>query len=192
MVSPFSMPILAQAAATRLFCQLYNCPNLTRFSRSAATLALACPLLAQGRLPRFEDYPVAETWNGPAAPVKIESRAERTYRTRLTEASKQPPNFAGHYRFTVWGCGSNCMTGAVVDLVTGRIVPLPDDGSHAYFSICQSAFDPSGVACHLNSRLMIVKCGPNLHRAARHERSGRLLPRVGRRPLSSNPASSYS
>jgi hypothetical protein len=32
----------------------------------------------------------------------------KTFKTRLTRAASEPPNFAEHYRFTVWGCGSNC------------------------------------------------------------------------------------
>lgn len=137
--------------------------RLTLFSRLAVLLGLVYPLLllAEKQPPRFEDYPVTEMWHGPVVPVSIQSRAERTYRTRLTTASKQPPNFAGHYRFTMWGCGSNCITGAVIDLATGQVIPLPPDGSHAYFSICQSAFEDSGVECHLDSRLMVMKCGLN-------------------------------
>jgi hypothetical protein len=57
------------------------------------------PSLNQSRLPRFEDYPVTDTFNGPAAPVRLTRWEERMFRTRLTEASKEPPDFAGHYRF---------------------------------------------------------------------------------------------
>ena len=77
------------------------------------------------RLPRFEDFPATENWNGVSAPVRLTTRSERMFRTRLTEAGKEPPNFAGHYRLEVWGCGSNCRAGAVVDLKTGSVFPLP-------------------------------------------------------------------
>ncbi|MGN6639695.1 MAG: hypothetical protein ACTHJ8_12350 [Mucilaginibacter sp.] len=32
-------------------------------------------------------------------------------------------NFAGHYCFVYWGCGSNCQDSAVVDLETGIVYP---------------------------------------------------------------------
>ena len=28
------------------------------------------------------------------------------FRTQLINAAKEPPDFAGHYRFALWGCGS--------------------------------------------------------------------------------------
>jgi hypothetical protein len=34
-------------------------------------------------------------------------------------------NFAGHYYFLWWGCGSNCQHAAVVDLKTGRVYDGP-------------------------------------------------------------------
>jgi hypothetical protein len=74
--------------------------------------------------PRFEDYP-AELWNGVPAPVKLTTRSERMFVTRLTEAGKGPPDFAGRYRFAGWGCGSVCAAGAIVDLQTGLVFPPP-------------------------------------------------------------------
>jgi len=69
--------------------------------------------------PKFEDFPATEQWSGKSAAVKLTSRSETMFRTRLTEASLEKPNFAGHYRFAFWGCGSNCAAGAIVDLETG-------------------------------------------------------------------------
>jgi len=125
----------------------------------AATIAFA-----QQQPPRFDDYPAPTDWRGPAAAVNFANRSERIYRTRLLEASREPPNFAGHYRFTVWGCGSNCNSGAIVDLATGQIIrpPLARTGSALMnFNVCESAFDGVGTDVRLNSRLMIVHCGLN-------------------------------
>jgi hypothetical protein len=47
------------------------------------------------------------------------------FRTNFKEASRQPPNFAGHFRVTTWGCGTACLDGGIVDLSTGRLLPLP-------------------------------------------------------------------
>jgi hypothetical protein len=49
----------------------------------------------------------------------------RAYRTRLREAAKGPPSFAGHYAFAEWGCGSSCQEGAIVDLRSGAVHWLP-------------------------------------------------------------------
>lgn len=84
------------------------------------------------------------------------------FKTRLTQAGAQPPNFAGHYRFTAWGCGSKCSAGAVIDLQTGRIIPPPlAMGTHGWdrWIYCGQAFDHEGVWTRAGSRLMIVRCG---------------------------------
>jgi hypothetical protein len=54
-------------------------------------------------------------------------------------------NFAGHYCFVYWGCGSNCQDGAVVDLKTGIVYP----------AITASM----GFEFRNNSRLVIVNPG---------------------------------
>src|SRR5258708_39476447 len=75
--------------------------------------------------PRFEDFPVSENWNQSAAPLELTTRSERMFRTNLTNAAMEPANFAGHYRFTFWGCGSMCGAGALIDLQTGDVFPPP-------------------------------------------------------------------
>jgi hypothetical protein len=65
------------------------------------------------------------------------------FRTRLTDAAKESPNFAGHYRFTIWGCGSECISGAIIHLETGKVFSPPlanEKGSAMHFSVCQSRF----------------------------------------------------
>jgi hypothetical protein len=84
----------------------------------------------QPKIPRFEDYPANEEWQGPLAAVKLVTASERMFVTRLTEAAKQPPDFAGHYRFAGWGCGSVCAAGAIVDLKTGVVYPPPFGGKY--------------------------------------------------------------
>lgn len=54
-------------------------------------------------------------------------------------------NFAGHYCFVYWGCGSNCQNSAVVDLKTGTVYP----------AITASM----GFKFKNNSRLVIVNPG---------------------------------
>jgi hypothetical protein len=76
---------------------------------------------AQSKLPHFNDYPVGEIYKGPTAPL-ILTRDDLTFKTRLRWAAKnKKPNFAGHYILTSWGCGAECVMGAVIDAKTGKV-----------------------------------------------------------------------
>jgi hypothetical protein len=89
-------------------------------------LAISTPAQdAKKPLPRLEDYTVVHIFKGPNAPVKIITTSERLYRTRMTNAGKESPDFAGRYKFAIWGCGSNCAAGAIIDLQTGNVYQPP-------------------------------------------------------------------
>lgn len=75
--------------------------------------------------PRFEDYP-APVYAGAVRPPDMSSHPEaRTYRTRLRDAAKGSVNFAGEFVLATWGCGSQCLMGAVISARTGRVQFLP-------------------------------------------------------------------
>ena len=77
--------------------------------------------LAQSSVPRFKDYPAGEIYKGPTAPLVLK-RDDLTFKSRLRWAAKnQKPNFAGHYLLTTWGCGAECVMGAVIDVKTGKV-----------------------------------------------------------------------
>jgi hypothetical protein len=107
---------------------------------------------AQERIPRFKDYPVTTSYIGRNAPVKL-TGGDRTFRTRLREAAKEKPNFAGHYILTTWGCGTSCLMGAVIDAKTGKVYWLPG-------SICCYGYDTDDnfepVIVRLDSRLIVL------------------------------------
>ena len=115
--------------------------------------------------PRFEDFPVAEKWNQPAAPLKLATRSERMFRTQLTNAAKEPPNFAGHCRFATWGCGSNCAAGAIVNLQTGEVFQPPQATPNATgwdrWIIGVGMMEDSEITFHPESRLVLVRGGMN-------------------------------
>lgn len=114
-----------------------------------------------GSPPRFDDYPVIETWQGPSAPIKLLTPSERMFRTQLTTASKQPPDFAGHYRFTAWGCGSFCVAGALINLKTGVVFSPPlgaKGGGWNRWIFCGGIIDGPYVDYRPDSSLMIVHC----------------------------------
>ena len=87
--------------------------------------------------PRFEDFPATAGPPARNAPLVLTPR-DRQYRTRLRAAAAGRPNFAGHYVLTTWGCGTECLYGAAVNLRTGRVTFLP-------FATCCFSEAPEGV-----------------------------------------------
>lgn len=90
-------------------------------------LVLAASATAQERQPTFQSYEVS-VWSGVLkTPTSTQLRADNLYqfRARIREAMGQPINFAGRYTVVVWGCGSGCQYGAVINRVTGAAQRLP-------------------------------------------------------------------
>ena len=74
---------------------------------AGAIASLLCVSVAHGqKLPRFTDYPVSESFTAKTAPLVL-SREARTYRTRLKEAAREKPNFAGHFIVTTGAAALN-------------------------------------------------------------------------------------
>lgn len=134
-------------------------------ARLALLLASALVLTAQSPLPRFENLPAPTDWKGPVVVPNLTTRSERMFQSRLLQASREPANFAGHYRITYWGCGSECAAGAAIDLKTGDVLPLPlakaNGRGWERWITCPASFEGTGDEFHLDSRLMIVRCGLN-------------------------------
>lgn len=119
------------------------------------------PVVAGTKEPAFSDFPSTAKYRGKNAPVKILAK-DRMFRTRLKEASEKKPNFAGHYIFTTWGCGFECVMGAVIDANTGEVIPLP-------FTVCcwgsETGEDFKPVEFRRDSKLVIFS-------GARNEQEG--------------------
>lgn len=133
---------------------------MNRILIAILSLAFAGQVFSQQRLPHFKDYPVSKVYTGVNAPVVLK-RDDRMFRTRLREASKEKPNFAGHYIVTIWGCGTSCVMGAVVDAKTGRVYWWN-------FTVCcwpnvDLKFQP--IEYRLNSKLIVFS-------GARNEKEG--------------------
>ena len=113
-------------------------------------------------VPQFQDYPAATKFTGSAISPRMPAHSDSTIRSRVIDAAKEPPNFAGHYRFLTWSCGAACISGAVIDLATGEVLAPPHIGpDNPDFNVCQNAREGSGVEFRVESRLAIVKCGSN-------------------------------
>ena len=102
--------------------------------------------------PQFKDYPVTETFQGPNAPIKLSPDA-RNFKTRLQDAAKQKPNFAGHYIVTYWGCGTGCRDTWIVDAKTGKASSLP------FTIVSFPGDDPKAEALQyqVDSKLLIIR-----------------------------------
>ncbi|MDP3818295.1 MAG: hypothetical protein Q8Q57_04775 [Methylotenera sp.] len=125
---------------------------IQRMKTSLMIFLLAFPLLGIAEntsVPKFQDYPVSTSYIGNPAKVVLSSDKEKSFRTRLTEASKQKANFAGEYVVTGWGCGTSCIHGAAVSLKTGRVVFWPG-------SICCWEGDGERLDFRINSRLIVA------------------------------------
>ena len=83
--------------------------------------------------PDYKKYPAKATTVSKLAPIQYRSHWKaRLYKSRITETYREHgANFAGHYCFIFWGCGSGCKGAAIVDVVTGKVYDAPD-GTHAY------------------------------------------------------------
>jgi hypothetical protein len=87
---------------------------------------LATTAPAQGkskdRAPRFADYPVAKLEHMRVAKPKVPNLNEDPLlRLRDTVRDDSRANFAGRYFMAVWGCGTACVVGAILEAKTGRV-----------------------------------------------------------------------
>jgi len=94
----------------------------------AAETPRAAQVLAKP--PVFRDFPVAPD-GGPqkyATKTVISSREAEEFRTVISREGRKKPNFAGHYRVAIWGCGTDCRSFAIIDRLTGEVYMLPSAG----------------------------------------------------------------
>ena len=75
----------------------------------------------------FNDFKVNSVDHKKYADLDLKSnRVAFGFRTRLQEGYQaKKANFAGHYTFVDWGCGSACQSSLLIDRRTGRIYDSP-------------------------------------------------------------------
>jgi len=77
--------------------------------------------LAASDTSEFNLYKPESVLNGnPHAPI-LNSKDKKHFKTVLRDAAKEGPNFNGHYRIVTWGCGTNCIEWAIIDLENGNV-----------------------------------------------------------------------
>ncbi len=91
---------------------------------------LCCTLFAtvsvRGDAANPVEFPSESDLKGAAVAPVLDTKEKRRYRSTLREAAGEGANFNGHYRLTYWGCGSNCISWAVIDLASGRVWMSPE------------------------------------------------------------------
>ena len=93
------------------------------------TLAFCNPL-AHGQEFGSPEFAMTDVYSGPAQLPDFRGRDRKynSYRTRLSEAAKKGPNFAGRYRILRIGCGTGCTNNFIIDVATGEVFEVPVGG----------------------------------------------------------------
>ncbi|MFC5474129.1 hypothetical protein [Paraherbaspirillum soli] len=121
--------------------------------------------------PGFEQFPAIGRFNGRVMAPDVRSHPRsRLFRTMIGIGAKQAPNFAGHYTIVRWGCGSGCVSLAIVDANTGKVfhpasLHEVDNENVDYDELIKP--DGALIKYRLDSRLLIVVGGINENSALR-------------------------
>lgn len=115
----------------------------------------------QTKKPTFSGYPVTvEKARVRSIDFKNEPDA-RAFKTRLTQAIRGGVNFAGHYVVAGWGCGTGCISGAIIDARNGKVYwPLPLYALGVWYDGASYVEKP--VEYRKNSRLLIIRGSPGV------------------------------
>lgn len=121
---------------------------------------LAFAISAQSsKKPAFSAYPARiETAKAKAINFR-QSPDARAFRTRLTGALKGGVNFAGHYIVAGWGCGTGCISGAIIDARNGNVY-WPEQFNALGVGDVNGEYADEPVAYRKNSRLLVITGSP--------------------------------
>ncbi len=105
---------------------------------------------------QFKDYPAAadEGHRRSAVILGPTSSGGFSYRTRLKRAATEAPNFARHYIVALWGCGTDCLDGAVINTWDGKVIWLPGTVCCTFSDF---GYDVDRVSYKIDSALLILR-----------------------------------
>jgi hypothetical protein len=69
----------------------------------------------------FSKFPSKNIWNGGECIPNLDTQIKRNYKTIITNAAKQEPNFNGKYKIVEFGYGSGAQYFFVMDLNSGNV-----------------------------------------------------------------------
>jgi hypothetical protein len=104
----------------------------------------------------FARYRAEAPLTRTAAKPDVRSGRAHLYRTVLREEAKEGVNFNGHYRIASWGCGTNCIEWAVIDLAVGRVWMAPAPLASNWSMEDQPAKTPDWMEFYSASSLFYV------------------------------------
>ena len=108
------------------------------------------------RTPKFSAFPAAiETAKAKTIDFKRNPDA-RTFKTLLSQGLRKGANFAGHYVVVGWGCGTGCISGAIVDARTGNVF-WPEQFNALSVSFIGDDYVEKPVEYRTNSRLLVIR-----------------------------------
>ena len=123
-------------------------------------LILAGAIAVQGQskpVPSYRQFP-ANVEKATARAIDFKnSHGASTFRTRLTSALRGGVNFGGRYILTGWGCGTGCVSGAIIDARTGRVY-FPEEMGNIAVGVDETTgmYYERPVEYRKNSRLLVV------------------------------------
>ena len=128
--------------------------------------------LAQNRsLPKFADYRAAVEKPRVRSIDFKKNRDANSFRTRLSSGLRGGVNFAGHYVVVGWGCGTGCISGAIIDARTGNVLwPEQLNGIGVYYAGDSYADEP--VAFRKYSRLLTITGSPGVRTGEPEKQAG--------------------
>lgn len=99
--------------------------TLVLLSLVVSKCLIAAPVSKKSE-PQFNEFPAQTVKITTTKKPIFSSNLARRYKTIISNSMADEPNFAGHYRVVVWGCGTDCRGFAIVDLLSGKTYTLPN------------------------------------------------------------------
>ena len=110
------------------------------------------------KVPSYKDFAVTNIFKGKPAEVNLSSDPDAyMFRTQLRRQAADGPNFAGHYKIAIWGCGTSCQQFAIIDSQNGRVFFPP---VLPYVTFVQWDGTNAGLQFRIDSNLLILHGSP--------------------------------
>ena len=83
---------------------------------------------------QFKNYKTPKFVSTKKASINFTSnKTAKLFKTVITQTYKTAKiDFASYYTTVIWGCGTGCVSGAMVDVRDGKVYDLPLNPSNAY------------------------------------------------------------
>lgn len=92
---------------------------------------------------QFKNYKTPKFLNSKKAPLDFSgNKTAKAFKTTITRSYKTAKiDFASYYTIIIWGCGTGCINGAMVDVRDGKVYDLPLSPTNAYSGCFNNAIN---------------------------------------------------